>query len=119
MPDLLMKARLMKAWWCMLLTMVLVFIRNIYRIVEFAGGQHSAIDQTEAPYMVLDLLMMAICGAVFAVLNLGSDDVLPPEIRQGKRKPSTAAVESAETKDVEMGDTKQMGKVEQVVEVRA
>ena len=97
MPDLQMKLRLKWAWLCMLMTMVLVSIRNIYRIVEFAGGQHSSVDQTQVPYMVLDLLMMAVCGAVFIVLDLGSEWVLPEQIRHGQKNVSTATVKSVDT----------------------
>ena len=82
MPDKGLKRELRWAWLCMLITMVLVSMRNIYRIVEFAGGQHSAIDETQVPYMVLDLLLMLFTGTTFIVLDLGSDWVLPERIRR-------------------------------------
>ena len=82
MPDRAVKRELRWTWLCMLITMVLVSMRNIYRIVEFAGGQHSAIDQTQVPYMVLDLLLMLLTGLTFIVLDLGSDWVLPARIRK-------------------------------------
>ena len=96
MPDRELRHQLKWAWVCMLLTMALVYIRNIYRIVEFAGGQHSAVDQTEVPYMVLDLLMMAVCGAVFIVLDLSSDRVLPAKIRYGEKPAAPATVKTVD-----------------------
>ena len=108
MPDKAMKKGLTLAWWCMLLTMVLVYIRNIYRIVEFAGGRNAAIDETAVPYFVLDTLMMTIVGAVFIVLNLGSDTVLPASIREGQKAPSPSAVKSV---DVEMGQASSTEKI--------
>ena len=103
MPDRELKAQLRWAWLCMLLTMALVYCRNIYRIVEFAGGQHAAIDETEVPYMVLDLLLMAVCGAVFIVLDLTSENVLPARIRLGEKNVSPAnAATKVKTVDVEM-----------------
>ncbi|MCJ1297181.1 hypothetical protein MMC34_008750 [Xylographa carneopallida] len=82
MPNKAVKRELHWAWLCMLVTMVLVCVRNIYRIVEFSGGQHSAIDETAVPYFVLDLLLMLLTALTFIVLDLGSDWVLPARVRQ-------------------------------------
>ena len=110
MPNKQAKHELRWAWLCMLLTMVMVSIRNIYRIVEFAGGQHSAVDQTQVPYMVLDLLLMLLVGCVFIVLDLGSDWVLPERMRQAKLMDNATDVGAAgvsgqqrKAVDVEMG----------------
>ena len=83
MPDLPLKRELRWTWLCMLVTMVLVSCRNVYRIVEFAGGQGSAVDSTQVPYLVLDLLLMLLTGLTFALLDLGSDAVFPERIRRG------------------------------------
>jgi len=82
MPNKAVKLELKWAWRCMCITMVLVSMRNIYRIVEFAGGRHSSVDSTAVPYFVLDLLLMLLTGLTFIVLDLGSDWVLPARIRQ-------------------------------------
>ena len=82
MPNQAVKSELRWAWLCMLITMVLVSMRNIYRIVEFAGGRYSAVDSTQVPYMVLDLLLMLLVGLTFTVLDLGSDWVLPSRFRK-------------------------------------
>lgn len=82
MPSKAIKHELRWAWLCMLITMVLVSMRNIYRIVEFAGGQDSSIDASQAPYMVLDLLLMVLTGFTFIILDLGSNWVLPERIRK-------------------------------------
>ena len=112
MPDVEMKQRLRWAWWCMLLTMALVYVRNIYRIVEFAGGQHAAIDETSVPYFVLDTLMMALVGAVFIVLDLASESVLPESIRHRQKVAGeVSTVAAVKTKpvvgDVEMGQARE------------
>ena len=82
MPNRAVRQELRWAWLCMLITMILVSMRNIYRIVEFAGGQHSAIDQTSVPYFVLDLLLMLLTGCAFIIFDLGSNWVLPERIRR-------------------------------------
>ena len=82
-PDLQMRHRLRWTWLCVALTLILVSMRNIYRIVEFSGGQYSAIDKTGAPYFVLDTLLMAIVGAVFVLLDLGREEIMPAEVRNG------------------------------------
>ena len=126
MPDVEMKQRLRLAWWCMLLTMALVYVRNIYRIVEFAGGQHAAIDETSVPYFVLDTLMMALVGVVFIVLDLGSESVLPESIRYKQKVAGSEASmvaakpQSKSLGDVEMGqarDSSPANRVETTVRV--
>jgi len=107
MPDKALKRELRWAWLCMLITMILVSMRNIYRIVEFAGGQYSAIDATQVPYLVLDLLWMILTGCVFIVLDLGSDWVLPARIRHAHMLENAAQVhEGVKSVDGEHGKPK-------------
>jgi len=102
MPAKTVRQELRWAWLCMLITMVLVSMRNIYRIVEFAGGQHSAVDRTQVPYMVLDLLLMLLTGLTFIVLDLGSEWVLPARVRQAALTENGADKQDGKARAVEM-----------------
>ena len=96
MPDLQLRSELRWTWLCMLVTMVLVSCRNVYRIAEFAGGQGSAIESTQVPYLVLDLLLMLLTGLTFILLNLGSDAVFPAHIRKGRMLETAAEARGSE-----------------------
>ena len=107
MPNRMVKLELHWTWLCMLITMILVSMRNIYRIVEFAGGQYSAIDSTQVPYLVMDLLLMLLCGLTFCILDLGNDWVLPARIRQAALTDTANVHSGAGRKSVEGGTDKQ------------
>ncbi|KAI8371039.1 RTA1 like protein-domain-containing protein [Blakeslea trispora] len=65
-PDA--KRRLM---FCLYATIVLLYIRSIYRVAEYASGYGGAIASSEWAFYVFDTLVIAISFAVYSVFFIG------------------------------------------------
>lgn len=60
---------------CLYITLVLLYIRSIYRVAEYAGGFDGPIASAEWAFYVFDTLAIAIAFVVYSVFFIG--DYLP------------------------------------------
>ncbi|KAL3148413.1 hypothetical protein ABBQ38_013868 [Trebouxia sp. C0009 RCD-2024] len=56
---------------CLYVTIALMYIRSIFRLIEFADGWYGPIASNEVYFYVLDFLMIFLCSVVFTVLHFG------------------------------------------------
>mmetsp|Transcript_17651 Transcript_17651/g.53063 ORF Transcript_17651/g.53063 Transcript_17651/m.53063 type:complete len:183 (-) Transcript_17651:2330-2878(-) len=56
-------------FWCLYLTTALLFIRNTYRVIEFAQGWHGYLATTERYFYIFDCLMVVLTFVVYAALH--------------------------------------------------
>ena len=54
----------------MLVTMVLLTMRGIYRLIQYSAGTDSSVARTEAPYYTCDALLVFLVGLTFAVIDV-------------------------------------------------
>ena len=74
---------LRNVWICLYSTIIILYIRSIYRLVEFVAGYHSAVA-TKQPYLyILDFLMIVFCVVLLSVFHYGlylRKDAMPPPL---------------------------------------
>ncbi|KAI7907992.1 RTA1 like protein-domain-containing protein [Cokeromyces recurvatus] len=57
---------------CLIITLLLLYIRNIYRVAEFAGGYDGVIATTEWVFYVFDTLVVFLCFVVYNILFIAN-----------------------------------------------
>ena len=97
------------AFCCLYSTIALMYIRNIYRLVEFSGGFRGTIASNETYFYIFDFTMIWLCFLLFTVFHFGfylKSAVLAPDAtvkRQGVVA-SVRASTSADTPGVDAFD---------------
>ncbi|CEI99700.1 hypothetical protein RMCBS344292_13782 [Rhizopus microsporus] len=57
---------------CLFSTLVLIYIRSIYRVIEYATGYDGPVARTEWAFYVFDTLAIAICFVLYGVYYIGN-----------------------------------------------
>ncbi|OBZ87640.1 Protein RTA1 [Choanephora cucurbitarum] len=57
---------------CLYITTALLYIRAIYRIIEFAGGYDGPVASAEWAFYVFDSLVLFLCFVFYSVLYIGN-----------------------------------------------
>ncbi|KAI9252124.1 RTA-like protein [Sporodiniella umbellata] len=57
---------------CMSVTFIFIYIRSIYRVIEFSTGYDGPVAKAEWAFYVFDTLAIAICFIVYAVYFIGN-----------------------------------------------
>ena len=64
-------------WLCQCITIVLLIIRNTYRMVEFGLGFNNYLINREVFYLIFDALLMAIASITICIIDHSKHSVLP------------------------------------------
>ena len=56
---------------CLYVTIVLMYIRSIFRLIEFIDGWRGPIASNEVYFYVFDFLMIFLCFVIFTALHFG------------------------------------------------
>ena len=56
---------------CIYLTIFLLYVRGVFRVIEFSDGWYGKIATTETYFYVFDFSMIALCFVIFTVLHFG------------------------------------------------
>lgn len=56
---------------CLYVTIALMYIRSIFRLIEFADGWYGSIATNEVYFYIFDFLMIFLCCVVFTALHFG------------------------------------------------
>ena len=56
---------------CLYVTIVLMYIRSIFRLIEFADGWYGKIATNEVYFYIFDFLMIFLCFVAFTALHFG------------------------------------------------
>ena len=56
---------------CLYVTIALMYIRSIFRLIEFTDGWYGPIATNEVYFYIFDFLMIFLCFVVFTVLHFG------------------------------------------------
>ena len=74
---------LRNVWICLYSTIIILYIRSIYRLIEFVAGYHSAVATKELYFYILDFLMIVLCVVLFSVYHYGlylRKEAIPPPL---------------------------------------
>jgi hypothetical protein len=82
---------------CLYITLILLYIRSIYRIAEYAGGFDGPIASTEWAFYVFDTLIIAIAFVVYYFMFIGN--YLPKRNEEGQTK-ATRVVSSSSSENI-------------------
>lgn len=83
---------------CLYITLILLYVRSIYRIAEYAGGYDGVIATTEWAFYVFDTLIIAISFVVYFVLFIGN--YLPKRNEEEVQIRSTRVNSSSSSVDI-------------------
>ena len=59
------------AFFCLYSTIALMYIRNIYRLIEFSGGFRGTIASNETYFYIFDFTMIWLCFLLFTICHFG------------------------------------------------
>ncbi|CAO3620767.1 unnamed protein product [Mucor fragilis] len=83
---------------CLYITLILLYVRSIYRIAEYAGGYDGVIATTEWAFYVFDTLIIAIAFVVYYVIFIGN--YLPKRNEEELQVKSTRVNSSSSSVDI-------------------
>lgn len=82
---------------CLYITLILLYVRSIYRIAEYAGGFDGPIASAEWAFYVFDTLIIAIAFVVYYIIFIGN--YLPKRDEEGQTK-ATRVLSSSSSGDI-------------------
>ncbi|KAJ8079839.1 hypothetical protein PM082_016664 [Marasmius tenuissimus] len=93
-----------KVLWPIYVALILITIRIVYRLVEFASGFESGLVTKETPFYILEAGPMTLCMFVFNVFHpgavlVGEDSEFP---KKEKKRKGSETVESTDSLEMEM-----------------
>lgn len=56
---------------CIYITIFLLYVRGVFRVIEFSGGWYGPIATNETYFYIFDFSMIALCFVLFTVLHFG------------------------------------------------